>query len=917
MRFLDFQRGLRLLLAAAVLLAGGAAWADPPGRVGRLAQATGTVWIYDQEQAEWTAVSVNRPVTGGDRLATDRGARADVQIGSASLRLDGATELVVDRLDDERVSLRLEQGGAALRLRTAESVDDFELLAGDARFQLMRTGHYRVDVRDNVTTAQVWSGEMRFQATDSALTLQPGTRYSFWRQDDRTHYDMATTSGEDDFGMWVLAQDRQQDQALSTRYVSPEMTGALDLDRNGRWDQHPEYGAVWFPTVVIANWAPYRYGHWAWVSPWGWSWVDDAPWGFAPFHYGRWTSWRGRWCWVPGRYVARPVYAPALVGWIGGSHFNVGVVAGRRPPPPLIGWVPLAPRDPFVPRFNATPRYIRNVNAGHAPWQPPPGAPPAWTNRNIPGAVTVVPTDTLQRRVRVADRLVPRVEPRWNVALPTQQPVLPRPDRPERPERPDPPNPHGHGPAGPGGLVPPPPSGGRPSLPQTIPPGTGAAMPQPGGARPLPDQPGRGRPPQPGAVTPQPGGLTPPGPDPTPDQPGRGRPPQPPGVVTPPPGGLPPGAVTLPGGARPPQPGTVAPTPDGRPRPPGSAGPEPGVGRPPQPGTVTTLPGGAVPPPPGVVTTRPGAVGAVPPPPGTVTTRPGAVAPQPPGRGGIEPGGLNPPPRMPDRPAPGAVRPVPDGQGGTGHDRPPSQRTPGGLPGGDNARPAMPTIPGERIPPAPPLQRGPGDRAGDSVPGAPPRTGRDQIPPAQRVPGGAQGWDNARPAMPTIPGDRVPPSPPLQRAPGYQAGDAPGAPPRIDRDQIPPAQRVPGGPPVGDHARPAMPTISGDRVPPEPPRVRQQAPVVPPAVAAPPPVQPRPSIQPVQPVMPPAIQAPMQPRAPVHVAPPPAMPPGGAGPVVGGRPGPGAGGEGRPGGGPGGGEGGGGGRFGGGPRERQ
>jgi hypothetical protein len=26
------------------------------------------------------------------------------------------------------------------------------------------------------------------------------------------------------------------------------------------------------------------------MSPWGWTWVDNAPWGFAPFHYGRWVG---------------------------------------------------------------------------------------------------------------------------------------------------------------------------------------------------------------------------------------------------------------------------------------------------------------------------------------------------------------------------------------------------------------------------------------------------------------------------------------------------------------------------------------------------------------------------------------------------------------------------------------------------
>ncbi len=53
--------------------------------------------------------------------------------------------------------------------------------------------------------------------------------------------------------------------------------------------------------------------------------VDDAPWGFAPFHYGRWVSWNGGWGWAPGPLgYWNPYYAPALVGWIGGSGFGVG-----------------------------------------------------------------------------------------------------------------------------------------------------------------------------------------------------------------------------------------------------------------------------------------------------------------------------------------------------------------------------------------------------------------------------------------------------------------------------------------------------------------------------------------------------------------------------------------------------------------
>ena len=114
------------------------------------------------------------------------------------------------------------------------------------------------------------------------------------------------------------------------------MTGYQDLGPNGGWTVTPEYGAVWYPRAVPVGWAPYRYGHWAYVFPWGWTWIDDAPWGFAPFHYGRWVFLHGHWGWWPGRVVARPVFVPAHVVFVVGGH-------DRHAPPTR--WIPLAPRE--------------------------------------------------------------------------------------------------------------------------------------------------------------------------------------------------------------------------------------------------------------------------------------------------------------------------------------------------------------------------------------------------------------------------------------------------------------------------------------------------------------------------------------------------------------------------------------------
>ena len=410
-----FNHLAALTLAATALLASAAAWADPPGRVGRIAESSGTVWMFDAEQGEWIAARRNRPLTRGDRLSAERDARAELQIGSATLRLDGGTELEVAELDDNSVRLHLHQGGLALRLRSNESAREFAVTTREGRFEPTRAGHYRIDQQDNGSFGGAITGALRFEARDSALEINAGQRAEFWNERGVTHYSWSALPN-DRFGDWVAQQDRQDERDARRRpYVSPEMTGAEDLDRYGDWDRHPEYGALWLPRRVEPGWAPYRYGHWAYVRPWGYTWVDDAPWGFAPFHYGRWVWWGGRWAWAPGQYVARPVYAPALVAWIGGPNVSNGINIGG----PSVGWVPLSPRDYYRPSYNVTNIYVTNVNSPYRRWQPPTEpnqpvrtGPIMYTNQGVPGGVTVVSQDVLRERRPISSAVIAPVDPR-------------------------------------------------------------------------------------------------------------------------------------------------------------------------------------------------------------------------------------------------------------------------------------------------------------------------------------------------------------------------------------------------------------------------------------------------------------------------------------------------------------------------
>jgi len=441
-------------LAFLTLSAGSAhAQEDPPGRVGRLAELQGSVSWFDHEEGQWSEAERNRPLTGGDRLSTGLQARAELRVGSTVLRLAAATELEVVRLDDERMVFQLHTGSLAVRVRSRDVADELEIVTSEARLRPVRSGHYRLDRIDDTTQVGAWRGSLRIDDAEGFI-VETGQRVELWRegrQDRRLRFAWGSLPN-DNFAEWVARDEQRDERSASSRYVSPEMTGAEDLDRYGRWEQHPEYGPMWFPLEVRAGWAPYRQGRWTWVRPWGWTWVDEAPWGFAPFHYGRWVSWRGRWAWCPGDYVARPVYSPALVAWVGGPGLSVSINIGG----PSIGWVPLAPRDRYVPHYRHSPGYIERVNPRPPGRSYPPQVPTGpvmYGNQGVPNAVTVVPRDVLVNRQPVGRSFIEHGDARHDrgreplviVVPPQREPgrgmgprpqPLPRAEPVERVERP-------------------------------------------------------------------------------------------------------------------------------------------------------------------------------------------------------------------------------------------------------------------------------------------------------------------------------------------------------------------------------------------------------------------------------------------------------------------------------------------------
>lgn len=358
----------RIALYAAILSLAlcGFALADPPSRVARLASTSGAISFSPGGEDVWVQAAVNRPLTSGDRVWADAHSRAELQLGDTAIRLGANTSLTLLNLDDRATQLRLAQGRLNLRVRHLDRDEGFEVDTPNLALTIRRPGNYRIEVDPDggATRVAVRDGQAEVAGDGNAFAMEPGQAALFQGTGLRD-YDFLTPPGRDDIDRWASDRDRRWDDSPSARYVPRDLIGYQDLDDNGNWRQVEGYGPVWQPTRVAADWAPYRDGHWAWVAPWGWTWVDAAPWGFAPSHYGRWARIDRDWCWVPGPVAVRPVYAPALVAFVGGNNFQIASRGGGGGAPVgAVGWFALGPHDVYRPSYPVSRDYFGRINHG-------------------------------------------------------------------------------------------------------------------------------------------------------------------------------------------------------------------------------------------------------------------------------------------------------------------------------------------------------------------------------------------------------------------------------------------------------------------------------------------------------------------------------------------------------------------------
>ena len=350
---------------------------DPPARVGRVARLLGTVSFRGAEQTEWQKAATNYPVTSGNLFWTEPSSAAEIGVGGTQIALDQSTELDIDSLDDHVLQATQPQGAVFLRVRQLPDGDLYRITTPRGAVVITRPGAYEIVAgdADHPTLVTVVEGGARIDSTAASLTLASGQT---GRVEGTSNF--AVSVGPAVMGRFLTARldaEREGARNRAAIKVAPpqavaQMSGGEALASTGTWATSASYGQIWYPPVQ-SSWVPYRDGHWGYVAPWGWTWIDDAPWGFAPFHYGRWVQDGPRWGWIPrerGVSVTvdvAPVYAPALVSFI-----SVGVAVGvalsqgdRRDPRGSVGWVPLGPRETYVPPYRTSDRYVRDVNVSN------------------------------------------------------------------------------------------------------------------------------------------------------------------------------------------------------------------------------------------------------------------------------------------------------------------------------------------------------------------------------------------------------------------------------------------------------------------------------------------------------------------------------------------------------------------------
>jgi hypothetical protein len=329
----------------------------------RLSFIHGDVSTQHDGSSDWSAATINTPLVIGDQIATGKNSRGEVQLDHANiLRLADNSSANITNLSRNQLQVQVGQGLVNFDVLKGSDADA-EIQTPNVSIQPQRgEGSFRILVNsDGETIVDVENGSADISTPQGTTRVDKGQRITIQGDADNAQYQVSDAPGRDEWDRWNSDRDRTITSAESWRHTNQYYTGSQDLDNNGRWNDVPDYGSVWFPNVN-SGWAPYRDGRWVYEPYYGWTWVSYESWGWAPYHYGRWFVYGGNWGWWPGPVYGgyRPTWAPAYVSFFGyggdGWDLSVGFGSGN------IGWLPCGPGDRFFPWYGRGDSRVNVVN---------------------------------------------------------------------------------------------------------------------------------------------------------------------------------------------------------------------------------------------------------------------------------------------------------------------------------------------------------------------------------------------------------------------------------------------------------------------------------------------------------------------------------------------------------------------------
>jgi hypothetical protein len=335
--------------------------------VGRISHVEGELLRYVPEEDAWVATVKDEPFYNDDLLRTEQKGRAELILPNNTwVRMNHDTQVQLQTLRDDLTEIdvafglvRCHNKGAYAVIKastpfgyvTAPKETSFDLYVGPDSVEVIALKG-SLDFFHNIsgTRFEVIAGETAILADSQQVTSAPGEADPDWDAWNRDREYLWATRG-------------RLGEASETYLPSGLRYEAYALEEYGRWERvyyDGSYVDCWRPVYVSAGWAPFTAGRWS-VYYGDHVWIPSEPFGYVTHHYGNWVFIRGFWYWAPPVARIRVRIGPPLLeigfAWYPGRV--AWVYSGV-----YIGWVPLAPYEPYYCHRHWGPHtvVVKNVN---------------------------------------------------------------------------------------------------------------------------------------------------------------------------------------------------------------------------------------------------------------------------------------------------------------------------------------------------------------------------------------------------------------------------------------------------------------------------------------------------------------------------------------------------------------------------